>query len=123
MQEEFVRSQDDELQWNRVGVERYMGQVVEFREKLLMLMHISGGQPARAPEILSVRHCNTTREEHRNVYIENELVVFVTREHKGYSMKENVKVIHRYLPQKVETLLMYYLLLILSFQQRLELAM
>ena len=123
MQKEFVRSQDDGLQWNRAGVERYMGQVVEFREKLLMLMHINGEQLARASKILSVRHCNTTRGEHRNVYIENELVVFVTREHKGYSMKGNVKMIHRYLLQKVETLLVYYLLLILSFQQRLKLAM
>ena len=123
MQEEFVRSQNDGLQWNRAEVERYMGQVVEFREKLLVLMHISGEQPARAPEILSVRHCNTTRGKHRNVYIENELVVFVTREHKGYSMKGDVKMIHRYLPQEVETLLVYYLLLVLPFQQRLELAM
>ena len=95
MQEEFVRSQNDGLQWNRAEVERYMGQVVEFREKLLVLMHIIDGQPARASEILSVRHCNTTRGEHRNVYIENELVVFVTRGHKEYNMKRDVKMIHR----------------------------
>jgi hypothetical protein len=36
------------------GVERYMGRVVEFREKLAVLMHMAGGQPARGPEILSV---------------------------------------------------------------------
>jgi hypothetical protein len=44
---------------DRQAVERYMDQVVAFREKLAVLMHISGGQPARGPELLSVRHSNT----------------------------------------------------------------
>ena len=61
VQTEFVQLNSDDLQWNRAGVEIYIGQVVEFCEKLLMLMHFTDGQPARAPEILSVRHCNTMR--------------------------------------------------------------
>ena len=122
IQEEFVQFHGDGSQWNRPGVDRYMGQIVEFREKLLVLMHFIDGQLARALEILSVRHCNTTRGEHRNVYIENGLIVFVTRGHKGYSMKGDVKVIHRYLPREVGGLAVYYLLLVLPFQQRLELA-
>ncbi|KAG9378471.1 ATP-dependent DNA helicase Q5 [Pyrenophora tritici-repentis] len=40
---------------------RYMDRVVEFREKLAVLMHITGGQPARGPELLSVRHSNTVQ--------------------------------------------------------------
>jgi hypothetical protein len=44
---------------DRQAVERYMDRVVEFREKLAVLMHISGGQPAQGPELLSVRHSNT----------------------------------------------------------------
>ena len=39
---------------DREGVERYIGRVVEFREKLAVLMHMAGGQPVRGPEILSV---------------------------------------------------------------------
>jgi len=35
---------------DREAVERYMGRVVEFREKLAVWMHISGGQPARGPD-------------------------------------------------------------------------
>ncbi|KAK4981040.1 hypothetical protein LTR28_008235 [Elasticomyces elasticus] len=46
-------------------------------------MHITGGQPARAPEILSVRYSNTVRGGHRNVFIEDGVVVFVTRYYKG----------------------------------------
>ena len=98
-----------------------MKQIVEFREKLLMLMHFIDEQSERALEILNVRHCNIIRNEHRNMFVENKLIVFVTRSHKNYSMKKNVKIIHRYLSREVNNILVYYLLLILSFQQRLKL--
>ncbi len=110
------------LTWNRVGIEGYMHQVMEYREKLLMLIHVTGEQPARAPELLSIRHSNTIKGEHRNVFVEDGLIVFVTRYHKGYTISGDVKVIHRYLPREVGELMMYYLWLVLSFQQRLEAA-
>jgi hypothetical protein len=71
-----------------------MERVVEFREKLAVLMHISGGQPARGPELLSVRHSNTVEGSHRNVFIKDSIVVFVTRYYKGYSVSSNVKIIY-----------------------------
>lgn len=98
---------------NRQGIELYMARVAEFREKLLVLMHITSGQPARGPEILSIQHSNTVRGGHRNVFIENGMVVFVTRYHKGYSLSGDVKIIHRYLPQEVGELLVRYLWLVL----------
>jgi hypothetical protein len=55
-----------------------MGAVKEFRMQLLILMHITGGQPARALEILSVRHENTAKGNHRNLFVEDGLVVFIT---------------------------------------------
>lgn len=55
-----------ELGIDWVGVERYTSQVAEFREKLLVFMHITGSQPARVPEILSVRHSNTAGREERS---------------------------------------------------------
>ncbi|GME34865.1 putative DNA helicase protein [Neofusicoccum parvum] len=51
--------------------------------------------PARGPEILSIRHSNTAKGGHRNIFVEDGLVVFVTRYHKGYAMSGDVKVIHR----------------------------
>jgi hypothetical protein len=80
---------------DRQAVERYMDRVVEFREKLAVLMHISGGQPARGPEIWSVRHSNTVQGGHRNVFIKDGMVVFVTRYHKNYNVSGYVKIIHR----------------------------
>jgi RecQ family ATP-dependent DNA helicase len=105
---------------DREAVERYMGRIVEFREKLAVLMHIAGGQPARGPEILSVRHSNTVKGGHRNIFIEDGMVVFVTRYHKGYNVSGDVKIIHRYLPREVGELVVWYLWLVLPFQQRLE---
>ncbi|KAI7459296.1 hypothetical protein KC367_g9080 [Hortaea werneckii] len=75
--------------------------VVAFRGKLLALMHMTGGQPARGPEILSIRHRNTVQGGHRNLFIEDGTVVFVTRYHKGYEVTGDVKIIHRYLPREV----------------------
>lgn len=57
---------------------------------------------------------------HRNVFIEDGMVVFVTRYHKGYLLSGNVKIIHHYLPREVGELLVWYLWLALPFQQRIE---
>ncbi|KAI2475473.1 ATP-dependent DNA helicase Q5 [Pyrenophora tritici-repentis] len=105
---------------DRQAVERYMDRVVEFREKLAVLMHMTGGQPARGPELLSVRHSNTVQGGHRNIFIEDGMVVFVTRYHKGYKVSGYVKIIHRYLPREVGELVVWYMWLVLPFQQRLE---
>ena len=61
--------------------------------------------------------------EHRNVFVEDDLLMFVTRYHKGYNMTNFVKVIHRYLPQEVSELLMLYLWLVLPFWERVQLTM
>ncbi|KAK3046026.1 hypothetical protein LTR09_012463 [Extremus antarcticus] len=81
-------------------------------------MHISGGQPARGTEILSIR--NTTAGGHWNMFIEDGGVVFVTRYHKGFQMSGDVKIIHRYLPREVSELVVWYLWLALPFIQQME---
>jgi RecQ family ATP-dependent DNA helicase len=105
---------------NFEGMKNYLRYFVEFREKLLVLMHITAGAPARAPEILSIRHSNTTEGEHRNIFIEDGLVVFATRYHKGYQMSGDVKIIHRYLPREVGELVVWYLWLVLPWIRILE---
>jgi hypothetical protein len=57
-------------------------------------MHIIARQPARGPEIISIRHSNTVKGRHRNIFIKDSMVVFVTQYHKGYSVSGNVKIIH-----------------------------
>ena len=108
VRDRFVKP-ETRLGINRQEVERYIDRVIAFREKLIILIYIAGGQPVRGPEILSVRHSNTVKGGHRNVFIEDGIVVFVTRYHKGYTVSSDVKVIHRYLPREVGELLVYYI--------------
>jgi hypothetical protein len=76
------------------AVKRYIGRIIEFQEKLTVLIHITRGQPARGLKILSVQHSNTSKGGHRNIFIEDSIVVFITQYHKGYNISGNVKIIH-----------------------------
>ena len=38
------------------------------------------------------------------------MVFFVTYYHKGYSIQDSTKIIHRYLPREVGELLVYYIM-------------
>ena len=60
--------------------------VVLFKGLILILVHMTGRQPARGPEILSIRHSSSGEGEGRNVFIEDSTVVTVTRYHKGYNV-------------------------------------
>jgi hypothetical protein len=57
---------------------------------------------------------------HRNIFIENGMVSTVTSWHKGYTVTGSTKIIHRYVPNQVGELIIYYLWLILPFWQELE---
>jgi hypothetical protein len=63
-----------------------------------LLMHLTRGQPARAPEIISIQHWNLSNGGVRNVFIDSRMVLFVTAYHKGYEYSERTKVIQRFLP-------------------------
>ncbi|CAI7634108.1 unnamed protein product [Penicillium pancosmium] len=101
------------------AVQRYIDQVCRFREKLGVLIHLCGGQPGRAPELLSIRHRNT-ENAYRNIFIEDGLVVLAVRYHKGFYISNDVKIIHRYLPRAVGALLVQYLWLVLPLIERFD---
>lgn len=64
---------------------RYLEWRDQFLERLLLLIHITAGQPARGTELLSLRHRNTVYGRHRSIFIENGLVATVANYHKGYN--------------------------------------
>ena len=109
------------FKWKNKEVLAWLSQISSFLEKLLLLFHLTGGQPARAPEILSVRAHNGINTGRRNVFFEDGLICFVTYYHKGYSTSNTLKIIHRYVPQEVGELLVYYLWLVLPLEERLYL--
>jgi superfamily II DNA or RNA helicase len=102
------------------SVQTYLASVRTFLTKLLLLIHITGGQPARIPEILTVRHRNSSHDEPRNIFVEDGLVTFVTRYHKGYTISGEHKIIHRHLPHQVSLIVVQYLWLVLPLVERLE---
>jgi hypothetical protein len=108
--------------WRLQTVGRYLSTVNAFLERLLLLVHITGGQPARGTELLCIQHSNPRDGSggRRNIFVENGLVSFVTYYHKGYSVTGTTKIIHRYLPSNVGELLLYYVWLIVPFLSQLS---
>ena len=107
------------LQWKKLAVRAYFSKLDGFLERLLLLVHVTSGQPARGTEILSLQYSNTPQGHHRSIFIEDGLISTVTSYHKGYNITGSAKVIHRYLPREVSELLVYYLWLVLPFWQQL----
>ena len=102
------------------AVQEYQQKVEQFQEKLLFIMHMVGGQPARATELLGIRYANTKQGGLRNIFIDRGMVAFVTTYHKNYRQTGKMKIIHRYLPKEVGELLLRYLWLVLPFWQAIQ---
>jgi hypothetical protein len=115
-----VREYDTQVVWRLTTVDNYLQQVDCFLDGLLLLVHSTGGQPIRATELLSLRHSNTVHGRHRSIFNEHGLVSTVTAYHKGYSVSNSTKIIHRYLLKVVSELVVYYLWLVLPFRQAIE---
>lgn len=107
--------------WRDQAVGEYIANVERFLERLLLLIHITGGQPARGTELLSIQYRNPLDGQgRRNVFLENGLISFVTYYHKGYNISGSTKIIHRYLPLEISELLVYYIWLIIPFLDQLR---
>ena len=116
----FLHETNDEVSWHPRSVNEYLCSISSFLETLWVLVHITSGQPARAPELLGARYCNTLQGEHRNLFIEGGLLSIVTTYHKSYGMLGTTKIIHRFLPKEVSEIMVQYIWLILPFKQFLE---
>lgn len=100
---------------------RQYGRLVDqFREKLLILMHMASGQPARATEILTIRFENTANAGTRNIMVSHGQMCFVTAYHKNFQQSDQVKIVHRFMPPEVGELLMWYIWLVLPFWQSVQ---
>jgi hypothetical protein len=105
----------DGIRWKRQRVKEYLRDVDSFLRRLLLLIHITGGQPARSTELLTIRWCNSSDGLRRSIFMENGLIYMVTSCLKGYSITGSTKIIHRYLPPKISELVVYYLWLVVLF--------
>lgn len=116
----IVESLDERHPYRGKAIRDYDRIVDQFREQMLVLMHMTGGQPARSPEVLGLRMWNTMNGGVRNIFIHNGMVCFVTMYHKGFRQTNSAKVIHRYVPREVGALLIWYMWLALPFWQNVQ---
>jgi hypothetical protein len=98
-----------------VAINVYEAHVQDFLKRLLVLCHVTSGQPLRQPELLSIRWQNTDRQRH--ILLWEKLVLIYTQYHKGQQQsgayKENV----RFLPRAVGNLLLDYLAYVMPLRQ------
>ena len=88
----------------------YIREVRKFKERLFVLVHTSGGAPARGSEIISIQHENGEDGiGYRGIFAEGGMISFTTTYHKGYSFSKRIKTIHRYVPPEVGEIMVYYL--------------
>jgi superfamily II DNA or RNA helicase len=108
-------------QWQFRRVREYLREVDKFRMLLLFCVHITGGQPARGPEVLSLRYKNGFLQD-RNIFVLDGQVMTVTRYHKTQSQWDVPKVVPRFLPWRVGQLVCVYLTYVQPLMERLSVA-
>ncbi|KAK2922489.1 Protein of unknown function DUF3505 [Fusarium oxysporum f. sp. vasinfectum] len=89
----------------------------KFEEFLLLLAHITGGQPSRGEEITGLRLINGINRD-RNIFIIDGEVVLVTQYHKSLAHFDSPKVIPRFLPGRIGQLFVMYIIYIRPLTDR-----
>ena len=115
----MLRKDTDGLHWIASGMGNYASAAEMFLEYLLILIHVTGGQPRRGTEITTLRYANAMQSM-RNIFIKEGQVMIVTEYHKSMAVMDQLKVIPRFLPDRVGKLLVIYLADVLPFRQLMD---
>jgi hypothetical protein len=108
-----------QIEWVDGQVRSYLTKERQFLRKLMVCMHITGGQPARGPELGSIKVSNSIYSA-RNIYIINRRVCFLTMYDKARKRRGNTEYIIRCLPDKVGQPLVQYLAFVRPFARALD---
>lgn len=110
------RSRVGNISWNRLPSEAWLRQSARVLEVILMLLHLTGGQPARGTELGKYLLQNVGATP-RNLYICKGTFMVIQRYSKTNWVKENDVAIARFLPPEVSDILFSYLVTIRSFER------
>ncbi|KAH8798674.1 hypothetical protein F5884DRAFT_742883, partial [Xylogone sp. PMI_703] len=108
------KTSDGTETWNQSQKRAYLKKGRQFLYKLMETMHITGGQPARGPEIGSIKVSNSVYSA-RNIYVINGQVCFLTMYDKSRKRRGNTDYIVRFLPTAVSQIVVQYLVYIRPF--------
>lgn len=94
--------------WKRPAVRRWLRQLRQFREALVMLVHTWGGQPGRGPEVIILRHCDSWQLV-CNVFVLDGQVMIVTDRDKMKAICDNGRKVARFLPDRIGRMVVAYI--------------
>jgi len=83
----MLKGESNGLEWMASGIREYESAVERFLEYLLILIHITGGQPGRGTEITTLRYANVMQSM-RNIFVKEGRVMIVTKYHKSMAVTD-----------------------------------
>ena len=116
---QLLHKSNRSYKWNESQKQAYLNQERDFLRKLMVTLHITGGQPARGPEIGSIKVSNSVYSA-RNIYVINGQMCFLTMYDKARKRRGNTDYIIRFLPNRVSQVLAQYLIYIRPFSRALD---
>ena len=111
-----IGSGSADREWIDVRKSAYLNREGQFLSKLMVAMHVMGGQPARGPELGSIKVVNSVYSA-RNIYVINGRVVFLTVYDKARKRRGNTEYVLRCLPDQLSQILAKYLIYVRPFSQ------
>ncbi len=100
----------DEPAWSIKGLEIYIGRVKAFLQDMMVLVHLTGGLPARASKLCSTLQCNS--EQMRTLLLAETHAVLLTQYHK-LMWAVGGRAVARFLPAAVGDFLVQYVTIVL----------
>ena len=101
-------------EWAKQPCKAYLAREKQFLLKLMVAMHIQGGQPARSPEIGSIKVRNSGTSS-RNLFMINGRVAVVTTYDKSRKRRGKTKYVFRCFPDQLSQIIVQYLVYVLPF--------
>jgi len=112
----IARIDGEDVVWKDQGVEKYFRRVRQFKEELMVLVHLFAGAPARATELTSIMSRNPTPGRgRRGIIVDDGLVKFVQGYSKKFRSRKELEIVHRYVPNEVGELVVYFMWLVEPF--------
>lgn len=115
----FRPGKDGQVEWIDNRAHGYLNVEKQFLRKLMVYCHISGGQPARGPELGSTKVSNSIYSA-RGWYVMNGRLCFLTMYDKARKRRGNTEYIVRFLPDQVSQVMVQYLAYIRPFARAVE---
>jgi superfamily II DNA helicase RecQ len=105
-----------QLEWADQPCKAYLAREKQFLLRLMVAMHVMGGQPARSPELGSIKFRNSVTSS-RNVFVVNGRVAVVTTYDKSVKRRGKTEYVFRCFPDQLSQIIAQYVVYVLPFSR------